>query len=287
MKEKKDIFNGKIKEEYFSYILVYMIFFVVLFLGVGIFVICGTVWGAAANPLHERILLIAVGAVICLLSPVYLFLELLVIRQYPKYAKLRGYLFNSDIYFTDSISTEYRGRRRNKAAFDLVTAVTEQNRKSKNIKFPLKYKVYNALIYAMAFLEIVSFAAMCFLAENEDVRPPFLQKDMTLALIGLGGMLLSCGLMIFFFLRAYAIKEETLRGWQYPLCTALIRIAVQKNNRKRKFWYQTAQLDEIENLIQSAAEKVVLKLERKGDKLVSFTVVNTLNDRVVFTGLFI
>ncbi len=75
--------------------------------------------------------------------------------------------------------------------------------------------------------------------------------------------------------------------WHHPLYTALIDISARKNNKKRKFWYETAQLNEIEDLVYSAHENAELKLERKGDKLISFKVVDVLNEHVVFTGLFI
>ena len=39
--------------------------------------------------------------------------------------------------------------------------------------------------------------------------------------------------------------------------------------------------------MKSASENAELKLEAKRNKLVSFKVVDTLNQRVIFTGLFI
>ncbi len=48
----------------------------------------------------------AIGVVVFMLAPFYLVLELLVIRHYPKYKKLRRALFNSDCYFTESNATE-------------------------------------------------------------------------------------------------------------------------------------------------------------------------------------
>lgn len=284
---KRDIFNGKIKKEYFLYILISMILVVVLFVGVGVLCICASIWGATRNPLGERILIAAFGVISFILGPIYLFLELLVIRQFPKYEKLRRTLFNSDCYFTDNVSTEYRGRRRHKAAFDLVTALAEQNKKAKNVKYPIKYKVYNALIYLMFFLEFGTIAAIGFFVENKAALPLLLQNDMTIALIGIGVMLICVGLMIFSYCRAYAIREEMIQGWQYPLHTALIGIAVRENSKKHKFWYDTAQVEEIGELLQGITEYAELKLERKGDKFISFTVIDTLNNHVVFEGFFI
>ena len=53
MKEKKDIFNGKIKKEYFSYILGYMIFFALLFVIGGALCIYASIWGTSG----ERVLI--------------------------------------------------------------------------------------------------------------------------------------------------------------------------------------------------------------------------------------
>ena len=75
--------------------------------------------------------------------------------------------------------------------------------------------------------------------------------------------------------------------WHHPLYVSLIDISVRKNNKKLKFWYNIDQLELIENLVNSASENAELKLETKENKIVSFTVVDTLNKHVVFTGLFI
>ena len=40
-------------------------------------------------------------------------------------------------------------------------------------------------------------------------------------------------------------------------------------------------------MVKAASENAELKLETKGNKIVSFTVVDTLNNSVRFTGLFI
>ena len=75
--------------------------------------------------------------------------------------------------------------------------------------------------------------------------------------------------------------------WYYPLYTSLVDISLRRNNKKHRFWYDAAQLNEIEDLVYSATENAELKLERKGNKLASFNVIDTLNDHVMFTGSFI
>ena len=68
---------------------------------------------------------------------------------------------------------------------------------------------------------------------------------------------------------------------------ALIDISVRQNNKKLKFWYGKEQLEQIKNLVNSASENAELKFETRGNKLVSFKVVDTLNHHVMFTGLFV
>lgn len=75
--------------------------------------------------------------------------------------------------------------------------------------------------------------------------------------------------------------------WHSPLYMTLIDISVRKNNKKLKFWYNIDQLEQIENLVKSVSENAELKLKTKGNKIVSFTIIDTLNNSVRFTGLFI
>ena len=147
---KKDIFHGKIKQEYFSYILGYMIFFVLLFIAIGALCIYASIWGMTTNSSGERLLIASFGVIAFVLAGVYVFLEFLVIHNFPKYQKIRRILFNSDIYFTDSTSSEYLGGsrtlrgRRNKAAFEIVTAIAEAE-KEMGDKKPVRYTIYSAL----------------------------------------------------------------------------------------------------------------------------------------------
>ena len=75
--------------------------------------------------------------------------------------------------------------------------------------------------------------------------------------------------------------------WYSPLYFSLVDISIRQNNKKQKFWYDIEQLGQIENLVKSASKNAELKLETKGNKIISFTVVDTLNNSVRFTGLFI
>ncbi len=155
---KKDIFKGKIKREYFSYILGYMIFFVLLFVGVGALCVYASVWVMTGNTLGERLLIVALGVIAFVLAVVYVFLELFVIYNFPKHKKLRRILFNSDCYFIESDSKEYYGKqtRRDVAAFELVTSVAEVEKRIGKSK-PVQYKIYSVLVI---FMSVLGFAVL-------------------------------------------------------------------------------------------------------------------------------
>ena len=290
---KKDIFNGKIKKEYFSYILIYMIFFVLLFVGIGGLCIYASIYEMTVNTPGERLLVAALGGIFFVLAVVYLFLELLVIRRYPKYEKLRRSLFNSDIYFTDSTSSEYFGRtgtlrgRRNKAAFDLVTTVAGLEA-GMGDKKPIRYTVYSALVLIMAVLGLIDLFAMPLLFENGTIFPNM--SDGIFVLLYISVAVVCIVLAVFFLLRVIHVAIMApleMNKWRSDLYTSLIDISVRQNNKKLKYWFDTDQLEQIENLVKSASENAELKLTTKRDRLVSFTVMDTLNARKVFKGLFI
>lgn len=74
--------------------------------------------------------------------------------------------------------------------------------------------------------------------------------------------------------------------WYYPLYKSLIRISVRQNNKKTKFWYATEQFEQIEYSVKSASQNAALILKKKKNQLISFTVLDTLNNHEVFTGFF-
>ena len=86
---KRDIFHGKIKREYFSYILGYMIFFMLLFVVGGALCIYAFVLEGSFNVSGERLLLAMFGVVAFVLGGGYVFPQLFLIRNFPKYPKLR------------------------------------------------------------------------------------------------------------------------------------------------------------------------------------------------------
>ena len=287
---KKDIFHGKIKQEYFSYILGYMIFFVLLFIAIGALCIYASIWGMTTNSSGERLLIASFGVIAFVLAGVYVFLELLVIHNFPKYKKIRRVLFNSDIYFTDSTSNEYFGGsrtlrgRRNKAAFEIVTAIAEAE-KEMGDKKPVRYTIYSALALLFSVIGLTVLIALPLLFDSGTIFPNMSDGFFAVLLISVAFVCVS--LAIIFFIRAYRIALMAPfenDKWIYELYSVLVDISVRQNN---KYWYNIDQFEQIEDLVKSASENAELKLETKGNKLVSFKVVDTLNQRVVFTGLFI
>ena len=285
---KKDIFHGKIKKEYFSYILFCIIFIALLMFVVGGMALGVGLW-ANAGPVIGIIFMRILGVAIIALGIAYIVGCMLVIRKYPKYEKLRRILYNSDCYFTDSESKEYYGgrRRRYKAAFDLVTSIAEVEKVMGDEK-PVRYTVYSALTLIMAVLGVADLIAIPLLYENGIVFSNMSQNVFLFCYLSVGFVCIALAILFLICaLKVGIMASLENHKWTYELYSALADIAVRKNNKKLKFCYNKDQLEHIEGLVKSASESVELKLETKGNKLVSFKVVDTLNQRVMFTGLFI
>lgn len=75
--------------------------------------------------------------------------------------------------------------------------------------------------------------------------------------------------------------------WYSTLYNALVDISVRRNKKKHKFWYNKEQLEQIENLVKTASVNAELKLTKKENEIVSFTVIDVLNKSIGFTGFFI
>lgn len=289
---KKDIFNGKIKKEYFSYILAYMIFFLLLFVVGGALCIYVLVSEGSFNVSGERFLLATFGVISFILGGGYVFPQLFVIRNFPKYPRLRRIMLNSDIYFTDSTSNEYFGGtgtlrgRRNKAAFDLVTTVAGLEA-GMGDKKPIRYTVYSALTLIMAVLGLIGLFAMPLLFENGTIFPNMSDGTFAIILISIACV---CAALAFFFLvcalNVAIMAPSENKAWRSSLYTSLIDISVRQYHKKHEYRYNTDQLEQIENLVKAASPHAELKLITKGNRLVSFTVVDTLSHRKVFKGLF-
>ena len=212
---KKDIFKGKLKKEYFSYILGCMIFFMLLFVVGGALCIYAFVLEGTFNVSGNRLLLAMFGVVSFALGGGYVFSQLFVIRNFPKYPKLRRIFFNSDIYFTDSTSNEYyrgsrtpRGRR-NKAAFDIVTAVAKAEKEMGNKK-PVRYTVYCVFMLLFAVIGLAYLFAMPLLFENGTIFSNM--SDDAFLLCWISGTVVCIAFAIFFL--SCALKVVRLSSSQ-------------------------------------------------------------------------
>ena len=289
---KKDIFKGKIKKEYFSYILGCMIFFMLLFVVGGALCIYAFISEGSFHVSGWRLLLAMFGVVLFVLGGGYVFPHLFVIRKFPKYPKLRRILFNSDIYFTDSTSNEYFGGSRtlrgrmNKAAFDMVTTFAEAE-KGMDKKKPVRYTVYCVFMLLFAVIGLAYLFAMPLLFENGTIFSNM--SDDAFLLCWISGTVVCIAFAIFFLSRALKVSRlsssQDLK-WRFELDKSLVHISVCKSNKMDKFWYDIDQLEKIKKIVESASPNAELRLEMKGNKTVSLMVVDKTNNSVIFKGLF-
>ena len=270
-----------------------MIFFMLLFTVGGALCIYAFALEGSFNVSGERLLLATFGAVAFVLGGGYVFPQLFLIRNFPKYPKLRRIFFNSDIYFTDSTSSEYLGGsrtlrgRRNKAAFEIVTAIAEAE-KEMGDKKPVRYTIYSALALLFSVIGLTVLIALPLLFDSGTLFPNMSDGFFAVLLISVAFVCIALAILFLICaLKVGIMAPLENHKWTYELYSALADIAVCKNNKKLKFCYNKDQLEQIEGLVKSASENAELKIETKGTKLISFKVLDTLNQRVIFTGLFI
>ncbi len=297
---KWDIFNGKIKKEYYSYMMFFFIFHSLLQIalsGVGIVFILAAIMGKITPPsLIATIIAFVLGIIFIIQSPVFIFLQLFAIRNYPKYEKIRKRMYNSDCYFVGCDSFEYNGKpkgrlgRRNKIAFDLITTITEMEKGIKETKYYSKYKTYSALSFTMALIGLVGMFAIMILGDNKSILPKVLQNDNVIIFMAIAFPVICLVFAISFFRRAVNISSEAQFApleSRFALCDSLAEIAVRKSNKKYKFWYNVDQIKEIEDIVNDSGESVEFKLEEKNGRLACFKLIDTVEKYTVFSGYFI
>ena len=298
---KWDIFNGKIKKEYYGYMMFTFIFTSLLSLalsGVGVVFTSAAITGKITPPsLISTIIVFVSGLIFLIQSPVFIFLQLLVIRNYPKYEKIRKRMYNSDCYFVGCDSFEYNGKprgiwgRRNKAAFDLVTTTTELEKGVKGTKLYPKYRMYSLLSCTSSLIGLVSmFSMFALLGDNKTILPKELQNDNLIIFMTIVISIAFLGLAISFYIRAmnvaiYAplIEFESRFAWY----DSLTEIAVRRSKGKHKFGYRVDQIKEIEAIVNNSGESLELKIEEKNGRIACFKVIDTTKNYTVFSGYFI
>ena len=84
---------------------------------------------------------------------------------------------NSDYYFVDCNSKEYRGHRFGKYAFKAITSIADQEKPFTNLKYPKKYYVY---FWATIICLILMFAGLIgsfWFESNMENLPQYLQNE--------------------------------------------------------------------------------------------------------------
>lgn len=199
---KKDIFKGKIKPEYISYIWFTIIFVALISFSVASLVLYSAIQHEIGS--FDRNGLLIFSVFIYLIGVLYSILTIVSIRKYPKYPKLRRFCLNSDEYFIGSNSKEFHARWRGKYAFNMVTQAAEKNKGLENIKYPKKYKVYLILCILGIIFMFVNIIGCFLLIENITILPKKLQSEGIIVVVFIAAEIID---MILSFVFAFRVKN--------------------------------------------------------------------------------
>ncbi|MBQ7968431.1 MAG: hypothetical protein IJ292_01230 [Clostridia bacterium] len=226
---KKDLFNGKIKREYVSYIWTTIIIVALVFFGCGgLFLYISLLGNTNSN---TSLLLLVFGIVSYLFGAWYSFGTFFFIRQYPKHKKMIKLFLNSDCYFVDSTSNEYFGENRtirghmNKAAFNLVTYTAEQNKDLEHIRYPKIYGAFISLTIIGIFLIFFNIFIVWLALENMNVLPLAFRSEDVIFTVFIVVEVVDVILSFVFAFRVKKIREKTIDEY---------RAAQRKNNGSSK-----------------------------------------------------
>ena len=151
---------------------------------------------------------------------------------------------------------------------------------------PVRYTVYCVFMLLFAVIGLAYLFAMPLLFENGTIFPNMSDDDFLLCWIS--GTIVCIAFAIFFLSRALKVAPLSSSqdlSWHFDLYESLVHLSC-KSNKRDKFWYDIDQLEKIEKMVKSASKNAELRLEMKGNKTVSFTVVDKTNNSVIFKGLF-
>ena len=206
---KKDVFYGKIRREYISYIMTTTIAITTILVAAGALFLYAAFVASAVDPLQDRIVLGALGAVCFLPAAAFVFIRLFAIKKYPKYEKLRRLVFNSDCYFVGSNSQDYHGSWRGEKAFEWVTRAAERNKGLENIEYPKKYRVYIVLTIIGVILLFANLGVAYIALKNIDALPELIQNESAVFTILLLSEILDVILSFVFAFRVQKIRIKT------------------------------------------------------------------------------
>lgn len=199
---KKDFFIGNIKNQFVSYVWTSIIIVAVIFFGCGGLFLYLSFSGNSDRA--TNILFLVLGVVSFLFGIWYSFGTFFVIRKYPKYKKFTRWFLNSDYYFVDRDSKEYRGHWRGKPAFSAVTSIADQNEAFIDIKYPKKYCGYVWATVIGIVLMFVNLIVSFWVLSNIGELPLYLQSE---EIVFSFFMLLEVVLITLSFVFAFRVKK--------------------------------------------------------------------------------
>jgi hypothetical protein len=152
-----------------------------------------------------------VFSVLCYLFGILnFFLIIFVIREYPKYPKLRRLCLNSDYYFVGRDLKDFHGHWRGRSSFGVVTYIGDQNKGLENIKYPKKYRIYIALTVMGIVLMFAYIAITAVILENIEVLPEAIRSEGLIFAIFLVVEILNLILSFLFAFRVKNIRKATI-----------------------------------------------------------------------------
>ena len=205
---KKDIFNGKVKREYISYIWVTIFLVLFIFVGVGSLLLYSAFQHESGSIDRNALLIFSIPCY--LFGILYFFLTMFVIRKYPKYPKLRRLCLNSDYYFVGSDSKDFHGHWRGRSSFGAVTHIGDQNKGLEGIKYPKKYRVFIALTVMGIVLTFAYIAITAVISENITVLPEAIRSEGFVFALFIAVEIVNLILTFVFAFRVKNIRKATI-----------------------------------------------------------------------------
>ena len=172
---KKDLFLGKIKREYISYMWISIILVAFIGISVGSLLLYGALQHEQGS--FDRYGLLILSILACLFGVSSSALAIFTIRKYPQFPKLRRLCFNSDRYFVGNDSKEYDVLLRSEIPFHLAARAAERNKGLEGIEYPKRYKVCKVLLVIAIIFVFAALVACVLLLENITLLPPNFQSE--------------------------------------------------------------------------------------------------------------
>lgn len=172
---KKDLFLGKIKREYVSYMWISIMLVAWIGIGVGSLLLYAALQHEHGS--FDRNGLFVFSILAYLFGVLSSALIVFAIRKYPEYPKLRKFFLNSDRYFVGSDSKEYNVLLRSEIPFRMAARAAERNKGLEGVQYPKSYRICKVLLAIMIVFVFADLVACVLLLENIALLPPNLQSE--------------------------------------------------------------------------------------------------------------